>query len=96
MESRAMTPALGDALRHITTGTITTILLKKGIRRCWMHGPMPLRSGQRVVGPAFTLRERMEGRIVSEVERGARLPGLYPMNAETKAPYEAWNRKKQG
>src|ERR1700719_729818 len=54
-EGRAMTPAL-EALRHITTGTITTMLLKKGIRRCWMKGPMPLRSGERVVGPAFTLR----------------------------------------
>ena len=55
-ESRAMTPALFDALRHITTGTITTVLLKKGIRRCWISGPMPLRDGKRVVGPAFTLR----------------------------------------
>jgi regulator of RNase E activity RraA len=237
MESRAMTPALSDALRHITTGTITTMLLKKGIRRCWMTGPMPLRSGERVVGPAFTLRfvparedlatpeswskpistrgaieempegciavadamgitsagifgdiltmrmvrrgvaalvtdgavrdkvgvlasalpvwcasvaapasvngltfigwqepigcggcaifpgdiivadedgavvipqnlvefvategaehERMEGWIVSEVEKGARLPGLYPMNEETKARYEAWKRKQE-
>jgi len=51
-----MTPALCDSLRHITTGTITTMLLKKGIRRCWMNGPMPLRGGERVVGPAFTLR----------------------------------------
>ena len=51
-----MTSALFDALRHITTGTITTVLLKKGIRRCWMKGPMPLRSGERLVGPAFTLR----------------------------------------
>ena len=57
MESRAMTPALFDALAHITTGTITTVLLKKGIRRCWMDGPMPLaHSGQRLIGPAFTLR----------------------------------------
>src|ERR1700704_3946681 len=55
-ESRAMTTALFEALRHITTGTITTVLLKKGIRRCWMNGPMPLRSGERLVGPAFTLR----------------------------------------
>jgi regulator of RNase E activity RraA len=51
-----MTAAL-DALRNITTGTITTMLLKKGIRRCWMEGAMPFGfSGQRVVGPAFTLR----------------------------------------
>ncbi len=46
-----------DALRNVTTGTITTMLLKKGIRRCWMAGAMPFAgSGKRVVGPAFTLR----------------------------------------
>jgi regulator of RNase E activity RraA len=46
-----------DKLAHITTGTITTMLLKKGIRRCWMQGAMPFAgSGKRVVGPAFTLR----------------------------------------
>lgn len=38
-------------------------------------------------------QERMEGWIVSEVERGEKLPGLYPMNAETKARYEAWTRE---
>src|SRR6202035_575894 len=44
-------------LRHVTTATITTMLLKKGIRRCWMDGPMPLaHAGQRLIGPAFTLR----------------------------------------
>ncbi|MCC6775258.1 MAG: ribonuclease activity regulator RraA [Hyphomicrobiales bacterium] len=223
-------------LRHITTATITTMLLKKGIRRCWMSGPVPLApGGMRLVGPAFTMRfvpvredlatpeswakpistrgaieempegaivvadamgvrsagifgdiltmrmmkrnvtalvtdgairdkagviasklpvwcagvaapasvngltfvgwqepiacggcaifpgdvivcdddgavvipqdllafvaeegtehERMETWIVGEVERGAKLPGLYPMNAETKARYEAWKKK---
>lgn len=46
-----------DALRHITTGTITTMLLKKGIRRCWMEGAMPFaHHGKRIAGPAFTLR----------------------------------------
>ena len=204
-----MSAALLDMLRTITTATITTILLKKGIRRCWMNGPQPLVSGgARVVGPAFTLRfvpvredlatpeswakpvstrgaieempegcvavadamgitsagifgdiltmrmmkrkvaapasvngltfvgwqepigcggcaifpsdvivcdddgavvipqdllafvaeegaehERMESFIVGEVERGAKLPGLYPMNADTKARYEAWKKK---
>ena len=46
------------ALRKVTTATITTILLKKGIRRIWMEGPMPLpnAAGMRAVGPAFTLR----------------------------------------
>ncbi len=46
-----------DVLRHVTTATITTVLLKKGIRRCWMNGPKPLvPGGARLVGPAFTLR----------------------------------------
>ncbi len=37
--------------------------------------------------------ERMEGFIVAEVERGAKLPGLYPMNGETRARYESWKKK---
>ena len=52
-----MSSAAYDKLRHVTTATITTMLLKKGIRRCWMDGPMPLaHTGQRLIGPAFTLR----------------------------------------
>ena len=38
--------------------------------------------------------ERMETWIVQEVERGAKLPGLYPMNEETKARYEAAKKKR--
>ena len=46
-----------DVLRKVTTATITTMLLKKGIRRCWMNGPKPLvLGGPRLIGPAFTLR----------------------------------------
>jgi regulator of RNase E activity RraA len=52
-----MKPDLRAVLQSVTTATITTMLLKKGIRRCWMHGPTPLAgSAQRLVGPAFTLR----------------------------------------
>jgi regulator of RNase E activity RraA len=52
-----MSDALFDLLRKVTTATITTMLLKKGIRRCWMNGPKPLvPSGERLVGRAFTLR----------------------------------------
>jgi regulator of RNase E activity RraA len=46
-----------DVLSRVTTATITTMLLKKGIRRCWMNGPKPLvPGGACLVGPAFTLR----------------------------------------
>lgn len=46
-----------ETLLQVSTATITTILLKKGLRNVWMRGTRPLRPGQgRVVGPAFTLR----------------------------------------
>jgi regulator of RNase E activity RraA len=46
-----------EKLKHVTTATVTTMLLKKGIRHCWLKGAMPLASGApRLVGPAFTLR----------------------------------------
>jgi regulator of RNase E activity RraA len=49
--------AIADALAATSTATITTLLLKKGVRRSWMRGPMPLyNAGERLVGPAFTLR----------------------------------------
>ena len=45
------------ALERVSTATITTVLLKKGLRNVWMRGTKPIREGQaRVVGPAFTLR----------------------------------------
>jgi regulator of RNase E activity RraA len=37
-------------------------------------------------------QERLEGWIMSEVEKGAALPGLYPPNAENRARYEATKR----
>lgn len=45
------------ALERLTTATITTVLLKKGLRNVWMRRSMCLDPGQpRVVGPAFTMR----------------------------------------
>ena len=50
-------PALAGALAGISTATITTVLLKKGLRNVWMRGTRPLAAGQpRLVGRAFTLR----------------------------------------
>src|SRR5579864_5041290 len=45
------------ALCRVTTATLTTLLLKKGLRNVWMRGTSPIRTGQaRVAGRAFTLR----------------------------------------
>ncbi|MEM8792005.1 MAG: ribonuclease activity regulator RraA [Pseudomonadota bacterium] len=46
-----------ETLKGVTTATITTILLKRGLRNLWMRGARPMAAGpERLVGPAFTLR----------------------------------------
>jgi regulator of RNase E activity RraA len=50
-------PAILAALSGVSTATITTVLLKKGLRNVWMRGTRPIRDGQpRLIGHAFTLR----------------------------------------
>ncbi len=45
------------ALQHVSSATVTTLLLKKGLRNVWMRGPKPLRPDQkRLIGRAFTMR----------------------------------------
>lgn len=45
------------ALQGVTTATLTTVLLKHGLRNVWLRGTRPLAPGQpRLVGRAFTLR----------------------------------------
>ncbi len=49
--------AVIDALAGVSTATLTTVLLKKGLRNVWLRGTRPLSPGQpRLVGRAFTLR----------------------------------------
>ncbi len=44
-------------LASAATATLTTILLKKGLRNVWIRGAFPLAAGQpRIVGRAFTVR----------------------------------------
>jgi regulator of RNase E activity RraA len=46
-----------EALRSVSTATLTTLMLKQGLRNVWLRGTRPLVAGQgRVVGRAFTLR----------------------------------------
>jgi regulator of RNase E activity RraA len=44
---------------------------------------------------AATEQEHLENWIMSQVDGGSALPGLYPPNDENKARYDAW-RKTQG
>ena len=46
-----------ETLAGVTTATITTILLKKGLRNVWIRGAFPLAPNTpRVAGRAFTVR----------------------------------------
>ena len=177
METTPLSNDIKNVLSKVTTASITTILLKKGLRNVWLRGTRPIKAGQgRLVGRAFTLRfvparedlatpaswgspistraaieampegaivvadsmgvtepigcggvavfpddvivvdddgavlipkdlveavakegqeqERLEGWIMSEVERGVPLPGLYPPNDEAKARYAEFTKKK--
>ncbi|HEY9279743.1 MAG TPA: ribonuclease activity regulator RraA [Eoetvoesiella sp.] len=49
--------AIVRALSGVTTATLTTVLLKKGLRNVWIRHARPLQSASpRLVGRAFTLR----------------------------------------
>lgn len=53
----SLDPKVVETLSTITTATLTTVLLKFGLRNTWLRNAKPLAAGQpRVVGPAFTLR----------------------------------------
>lgn len=45
-----------DLLREVSTASLTSELLKLGFRNTFMKGVMPIGSGPRLVGYAFTLR----------------------------------------
>lgn len=57
IESQPLEQGRIDALLQVSTGTLTTVLLKKGLRNVWMRGALPLKAGPpRIAGRAFTLR----------------------------------------
>ncbi len=45
-----------EVLGGVSTATLTTVLLKKGLRNVWMRNAQPIAEGTRLVGRAFTLR----------------------------------------
>src|SRR5512139_2363102 len=53
----ALDAEIARTLEQVSTATLTTVLLEKGLRNVWMRGtrPLPTAAG-RVVGRAFTLR----------------------------------------
>jgi regulator of RNase E activity RraA len=56
-ETLLLHPDIARTLVGITTATLSTVLLEKGLRNVWMRGPTPLAGNRtRQAGRAFTLR----------------------------------------
>ena len=53
-----LSPDLVRVLSGVTTATLTTVLLKKGLRNVWMRGAKPLRAGQPRLGRTIGLHCR--------------------------------------
>jgi regulator of RNase E activity RraA len=56
-----LSPAISTSLQTVTTATLTTVLLKKGLRNVWIRAAVPMRRNsdetiERKIGRAFTLR----------------------------------------
>lgn len=50
-------PEMLAALKLVTTATLTTVMLKRGVPSSWLAGAAPYSAtDERVVGPAFTMR----------------------------------------
>jgi regulator of RNase E activity RraA len=58
IDAQALDAATRKTLEGVTTATLTTVLLKKGLRNVWIRGARPLATAlpERRVGRAFTLR----------------------------------------
>ncbi|MDT7951981.1 MAG: ribonuclease activity regulator RraA [Acetobacteraceae bacterium] len=56
-QSKTAGDDLVDALRGVSTATLTTLMFKQNLRNVWLRGTRPLQPGQaRVAGRAFTMR----------------------------------------
>ncbi len=56
MDASGDEPRLAAALARVSTATLTTLMLKAGLRSVWLHGPRRMAMPGRVAGRAFPLR----------------------------------------
>jgi regulator of RNase E activity RraA len=49
-------PETLETLKTVSTATLTSLLYKRGFRNVFIQGARPLKAGQRLAGPAYTLR----------------------------------------
>ena len=74
LPSMSLSPEARKTLSGITTATITTVLLKKGLRNVWMRGARPLRPGLPRLNSTVTAlsplgRRRGEGSVAAMISR---------------------------
>jgi regulator of RNase E activity RraA len=54
--TQAVSHSTLDTLKTVSTATLTSLLYKRGFRNVFIQGARPLKPGQRLAGPAYTLR----------------------------------------
>ncbi|MFS2212955.1 ribonuclease activity regulator RraA [Telluria sp. Tellsp104] len=54
--TQAVSRSTLDTLKTVSTATLTSLLYKRGFRNVFIQGARPLKPGQRLAGPAYTLR----------------------------------------
>ena len=52
MDASGDDPRLAAALARVSTATLTTLMLKAGLRSVWLHGPRRMAKPGRVAGRA--------------------------------------------
>jgi len=68
---------VAEKLRHVSTATLTMVLLKRGVRTSWLRAVTPLVAMTgRVVGPAFTIRFVPGREDLSQPESYAKSPSF--------------------
>lgn len=90
-----------ETLKGVSTATLTTALLKRGLRNVWIRNAKPIRAGLcRTPLARPPGRRPLRGLTVVGWQETigcggvAVIPGLYPMNEETKKGYKAFKGRK--
>jgi hypothetical protein len=81
-------------LKSVTTATLTSVLLKHGLRNVFIRNVHKINKGApRLVGPGAFEQTVFED-VGERVSAGEGIFGLYPREAEAEQAFREWRREK--
>jgi hypothetical protein len=87
------TEEVREKLTAGSAATLTTVLLKRGLRNVFVHGVHKISMAQEVVDEAFG-QTVFEDFVEDRVKAGRGIFGLYPPSPEAEAEFRDWRREK--